>query len=590
MAIGQSLGTALQARHLPVGAKGLGSPVLEAGAAEDFGFHAKIENAGLPGSAPKRREATELLSNANSMLRNGFWRWALLGCVALMGLLLRVYDVSRIFLWLDETDMFNEYVYGAHAKSLVDFALFTRDNTTVTWGWPGLIWIVSHVFGATIGTARMPTVLFSAAGVLLLFFLVYRLLPQDFPGDRYWPALFTALFASISIVQLEYAQRTYPYGAAPCLATLILLAHFQILSAASPEWKYSSRLLRALALYTGAIGIAFCVHASLVLLSAVSVALLCGSAVKGLARQSWAERWKVLRPAMAAGIILFGAALLNAKNPKYGFRGYLAEYYGTLSPGSIPKLLLHGYGLLTYQLNVVYNPALYWPERLNAVLLPLVLLCLLGWGLAARGKFGPQMKHFALLGLAATIVPAFLSLVRIFPFGGVRQLLFLSPFLLAFTSLGFYSLRALPSGRILGAALACGYAAIWAVNLPAFYAERQPVYTAGDVLAAWEQSGRLPVYSRGAERELRYELRNYPAIRVEGLSPDSKPPYLLVTTHNWIGDNRWFGDFPDYLKRSGYQATVVKQAPAWNLAAAWLSQSLYFPPNGFWVYKVTTAP
>jgi len=532
-------------------------------------------------------EDIKLLSEANRMFKNGFWRWVLLGSVVLLGLLLRAHDVSRIFLWLDETDMFNEYVYGNHHKSLVDFALFTRDATTVTWGWPGIIWIVSRVFGATIGIARMPTVLLSAAGVLLLFLLVYNLLPRDFPGDRYWPALFAALFASISIIQLEYSQRAYPYGVAPCLATLILLAHFRILRAASPGWKYSPRLLRAIAFYTAVTSLALCIHASLALLPAISVALLSWSAARGLSRQTWAERWRILRPAIGAGAILVCAALLNAKNPKYGFRIYLADYYGTLSPRAIPKLLLHAYDLLTYHLNVAYNPALYWPERLNPILLPLVLLCLLGWSMAALGKFGPQMRHLSLLGLAAVAAPAALSLVRIFPFGGVRQSLFLSPFILIFAALGFYTLRVRPGMRVLGVAIACGYLVVWALNLPAFYAQRQPVYTPADLVAAWEQNGRLPVYSRGAERELRYELRFRPEIPIEGLSDNSKPPYLLVATHNWIGDNRWFAGFPEYLERSGYRATIVRQAPAWNLATAWHSQSLYFPPNGLWIYKVT---
>src|SRR3954466_7738412 len=133
------------------------------------------------------------------MLKGRLWRWGLLAAIVLTGLLLRAHNVSRIFLWLDETDMFNEYVYSDQHKSLVDFALYTRDATTVTWGWPGIVWIVSRTFGPTIGIARMPTVLVSAAGILLLFVLVYRLLPRNFAGDRYWPAIFAALFAAVSI-------------------------------------------------------------------------------------------------------------------------------------------------------------------------------------------------------------------------------------------------------------------------------------------------------------------------------------------------------------------------------------------------------
>jgi hypothetical protein len=521
------------------------------------------------------------------MTNRGAWRWGLLAAVVLCGLLLRAHHLSRIFLWLDEMDMFNEYVYGRHAKSLVDFALYTRDATTVTWGWPGLIWIVSHLFGATIAVARIPTVLVSAAGILLFFVLVYRLLPRDFPGDRFWPALFAAALGCVSIVQLEHGQRTYPYGAIPSLACLILLAHFQILRAASPAWKYTPGLLRAFALYTGVTAIALCIHNSLDLLFGISACFLCYSAAPHLLRQSWAERWKVLRPAAGAGLILLCAILLNAKNPKYGFRVYLESYYGTLSPRALPKLAGHAYDLLTYQLNIAYNPSLYWPERLNPVLLPLVALCVFGWAMAARGRFGAYLRQLAFMAMTGVAVMAGLSLVRIFPFGGVRQSLFMAPFLLAFAALGFYGLRGRTITRVMGAGIAFAYLILWALNLPAFYDHRQAVYAPEELVAAWEQSGKLPVYTRGSERELHYELRDHPEIQISTLTNEVRPPYLLITTHNWIQDHRWFGGFPEFLQQSGYTASVVKQGPAWNLATAWHSQSLYFPPNGLWIYKVT---
>lgn len=543
-----------------------------------------VRAGGQPVSLPAE---LKLLTNTASMDKGRFWRWGMLAAIVLSGLLLRAHHLSRIFLWLDETDMFNEYVYSDHHKSLVDFALSTRDATTVTWGWPGVIWIVSRFFGPTIQTARIPTVLVSAAGILVLFFLVYRLLPRNFRGDPFWPAIFAALFACVSIIQLEYAQRTYPYGATPCLAAAILLAHFQVLRAASGGWKYSPKLFRAVALYTVVASIALCIHASLALLPAISVAFLCVNAVGDLFRQPWPERWKVLRLALGAGAILGCAALLNAKNPKYGFRVYLANYYAAPSLRSIPKLLLHAYDLAVYHLNLFYNPALYWPERLNVVLLPLVLLCILGWSFAVLGKFGPHVRHFAFLGLAAVIAPAFLSVVKMFPFGGVRQSLFLSPFLLAFTALGFYALRARLITRILAMGIASGYLVLWAVNLPAFYQQRQARYTPDELVSAWKQNGSLPVYARECERELRYELRQHPEIQIATLPLESKPPYLLIGTHNWIGDGRWYGGFPEYLQRSGYRADLVKEAPAWHPEIRWHSQSLYFPPNGLWIYKVT---
>ena len=140
---------------------------------------------------------------------------------------------------------------------------------------------------------------------------------------------------------------------------------------------------------------------------------------------------------------------------------------------------------------------------------------------------------------------------------------------------------------MLGIAVACGYLVLWGVNLQAFYAQREAVYAPADLVAAWEQSGRLPVYTRGSDGNLRYELRDHPEIQISTVTTDVKPPYLLITTHNWIRDHRSFGGFPEALEKAGYTADIVKQGPVWNLATAWHSQSLYFPPNGLWIYKVT---
>ena len=519
------------------------------------------------------------------MLKTGPWRWVALAVIVLGALLLRTHDLSRIFLWLDETDMFNEYVYGDHPKSLVDFALTTRNTTTVTWGWPAVIWIVTKLFGPTVGVARMPTVIASTLGVLLIFVLVYHLLPRDYNGNRVFPALFAAGLAAISMPQLEYAQRTYPYGVTPCLAAAILLAHFEVLRAASDGWKYSPRMIRAVALYTAVVSIALCIHASLAFLPAISALILAFGAIQDVRRQPWEQKGKLLALAAGAGSVLFVVALLNAKNPKFGFRPYLTQYYEPVAFKSIPKLLGHAYDLATYHLNLFYNPALYWPERLNIVLLPLVAICILGWSAAALGKFGLGPRRLALLGLAMLATTAVLSLVKVFPFGGVRQSLFFNPFFLIFTALGFYSFRFYPATRIVGTVAATAYLALWAVNLPRFYQERQTAYTADDLVSAWTQTGKLPVYARECEREIRYELRAHPEIQVNTLPKISTPPYLLITTHHWIGDNTWFSGFPEYLESAGYKATIVKQAPGLHLDSR--SQSLYFPANGLWIYKIT---
>ena len=64
------------------------------------------------------------------------WQWVFFAAVVAAAFLLRVHDLSRIFLWLDETDLFNESIYGNHHRSLRDFAFGTRNGTTQSWGPP----------------------------------------------------------------------------------------------------------------------------------------------------------------------------------------------------------------------------------------------------------------------------------------------------------------------------------------------------------------------------------------------------------------------------------------------------------------------
>src|SRR6516225_3174275 len=113
------------------------------------------------------------------------WQWILLLAVVLAASLLRFHNLSNIFLWVDETDFFNERVFLNPPQPLLAFMSQTRDATTNTWGWPAILWIACRFFGGTLQVARTPGALAGTAMVLAMFFLVYKLLPEDFPGHRF---------------------------------------------------------------------------------------------------------------------------------------------------------------------------------------------------------------------------------------------------------------------------------------------------------------------------------------------------------------------------------------------------------------------
>jgi hypothetical protein len=512
------------------------------------------------------------------------WKWGLLVALVAGAFLLRVHDVSRIFLWLDETDFFNFHVWGEHPQSLIDFARTTKESTTNTMGWPAIIWINCRLFGATLGVARAGAVLAGTAAVGLVFLLVYRLIPVTFGAARFVPAILAAALTAMAMPQIEFSQRTYPYGATTFAAVLLLLAHLEVFRALAGN---SGSLSRPITLYTCAGVFGVFIHPSLDVLLAVSLTFLAARAWRNVRRGVGPSRRVFLKTALIAGPILGAAALLNAKNPKAGYRVYLPEYYHR-SLHSMPALAGHAYDLIAYHLNLFYDSSLYWPQRINWALLPLVLLCVSGWAWAAIGRFGPEARQFAQLGLAVTGVLAAFSTVGIFPFGGVRQTLLLSPFLYAFTGLGAWTLRTNRAARLVGILAAIVYVAAWAFNLPHFYDERVSVYDAGDIVQAWEQNGQLPVYTRGSEWELQYIMRNHPEIEIHTLAPFPQAPYLLVATH-WppLENQTFYFGYSQSLKKEKYRADLVAAKPSLHMDSLRYRTSLYYPPNSFWVYKIS---
>jgi hypothetical protein len=512
------------------------------------------------------------------------WRWGLLIALAAAAFLLRVHDLSRIFLWLDETDFFNPHVWGPHPQSLLDFAEGTKDSTTNTMGWPGIIWINCRLFAATLAVARAGAAVAGTAAVVLVFVLVYRLFSGTLEVVRFVPAMLAAALTAIAIPQIEFSQRTYPYGAITLASTALLLAHLEVFRSLTAGVSCQlPRLMTyyALTYYTSAGVFALFIHPSLVLLVGASAAFLAVQALR-------VRNIGFFKAALVAAPILCVAALLNAKNPRLGHRVYLPEYYQRRSFQAIANIAGLSYDLLAYNLNLFYNSSLYWPRAINWALMPLVLLCASGWVLAIAGKFGAQARQLAQLGLAVIVMLALLSTVGIFPFGGVRQTLLLSPFLFAFTGLAAWFLCRQPAARVIVGLAGTAYLAAWAFNLPRFYEERVAVFGADDIVRAWHQNGELPVYTRGSEWELQYVMRNHPEIEVRTLAPFPKAPYLLVATH-WppLENQTFYFGYSQSLAKDGYHAALVMSKPAFHLDSLTYRASLYYPPNSFWVYKIT---
>lgn len=520
------------------------------------------------------------------------WTWIAAGALALFALLLRAHDLHRIFFWLDEADFFNEHVYGASPQPLLQFARATEAGTTNTWGWPVLIWLCCRAFGATLTVARLPSLIAGAAAAPLVFLVALRVLPASAGSRRYLGAGAAGLLAACSVVQMDFSQRTMPYGGVTAMSALILLAHFHLRNAI----RQTGALLRAGFFYVAAGIAAVSTHPSLVLLLASSFALLVAESGLSWRRYGAGKQRRVTLLGVIAAVAFAVAILLDGKNSGSGYRYYLTPYYHGLSPAAMPRFLFHAYDLAVYHLNLFYRTSLYWPQSLNPVVLPLVALCVLGWVAAVSGRLGGEARHGALFAAIAVATVAVLSLarLRIFPFAGVRQTLHLSVFFFLFAGLGFYVLLGSRITRHAAWAGGVVYAILWSANLPRFYADRLASYIDTEVFDVWQNNGRLPVFVMHGDRELHYALRHHPEIPYVGAGwrrqPDPSQSFLLMDNRAALDDPYWDQDAMDRYRQTGHDVVPILIRPAKH-PESWKGgfASLYFPPSGLWIYKITPA-
>jgi hypothetical protein len=130
---------------------------------------------------------------------------------------------------------------------------------------------------------------------------------------------------------------------------------------------------------------------------------------------------------------------------------------------------------------------------------------------------------------------------------------------------------------------------LWAACIPSCYEDRKTPYSTADLVTLWQDNGKPPIeVAGGGAITIKYALREHPEIAVYdmpyALPP---PPYLYVSFHWPLEQDQWDVHHIDRLRQNGYKTTLLAQRPAKYMRSWDYPTSLYFPPNGFWVYKVT---
>lgn len=528
------------------------------------------------------------MTNVASKIR---WSWCLLALILLSSLLLRFHNLSDLQLWLDETDFYNEAVYGDPPKGLIQHAFDTEQATTNTLGWPAFIWITARSVGHGVAGARSASALLGTLLIPAVFFIVLTTLPSDYV-HRGTAAVAASALAMVSISQMELSQRIYAYGGVGILAAAIVLSHQRLMAVLrKPVLATGDGFAWVLFAIAASAGVAL--HPSLGLLVAGSFTVSYLLLLRRLLGKDRATAYLPVALNMLATLATGLMALLNIKNPIYGYRIYLEQYYPPLDADVLGALGYRFYDLLTYHLNPFWDPNLYWPLALNPALLPLVGLCGAGWIISASGRRGAAAREIAWLAAIAIVLTAVLSLARFFPFGGVRQTVFLAPFVFAFAGVGVAWLWERKWTRYPTAAIAVAYLLVWATSLPSFYDDRQKQVHPAELIDMWEHNGKSPIYvTGGGERAVRYDLRSRPDIPVSGIEDlETTPPdvneFLLVSLMWPIEKDQWNKEFVANLHAHGFKAEPLMERPAAHFESWEFPTSIYFPPNGAWVYKIS---
>jgi hypothetical protein len=519
-------------------------------------------------------------------------RWVLLILALLLGLSLRLHELNDISLWMDETDWFDHNLYDHMPQSLRKFVALKAQEHTAGPLHILIIALACKLFGGLPMVARMPSVLFGTAAILAIFVLVYRVCRGSLRTRAFVPAIFAAYLTAISITQLEFSQRTFPYGTLTLLTALLVLLHLELVAVFQDENLPLDRFSILAFLYALVAGFAVYIHLSFTLVLFASFLILLFLA-RRIFSQDRTTRLLVLSISALTVSAIFlawaGNVIHQTQSP---YRSYLASYYHPLDADAIIFLFARAYDLFTYNLTLFYNDALYWPRQLNPAVLPLVVVCILGWVFSGIGKVNRSAKHLSVLALSCLLVTACLSLIQKYPFGGVRQTLFMAPFLFTFVAIGFYVLFSSRLGKATAIAVGVAYLGLWAINLPMFYSDRVTPFTSEELRGVWEQAGGPTIYTFGGGHEfLSYTLHEYPDIDIDPLPypevPDN-PPYLLISTWWSIEEFLWDPDLHNRIQESGYEAELLMiRPPKYPIDPIYI-QSLYFPPNGLWVYRISS--
>ncbi len=328
------------------------------------------------------------------------WAPALLGVVTLVGAVLRIYDLGSKALWLDEANIF--------WMSQGTLSEILENNTSINSAPPLFVLLIAAV--CRVGTSEFALRAVPCIAGIALIPTVYLLARRYV--EKPWPLAAAALVA-LSPTQVILSQQVREYSLTALLAAALTLATQAFLDRPEPRQTLTLSVMTVVALFTQ-YGLALLAAA----LAIVTVLWLVRSRQPARIWGRWALV-QVAALASVAAIVQLGLArqLADGKGGVTRTVRYLASGYWDRNESPLTFIISRTESLSQF----AFAGALF------VFLLATGMLC------AVRDR--PARRGLAIV-VASLVIAIGAALVHAYPFGGIRQAIFLTPMLYVMAAVG----------------------------------------------------------------------------------------------------------------------------------------------------------
>jgi uncharacterized membrane protein len=336
----------------------------------------------------------------------------------IIGSALRVFHLGDRSLWYDEAATANAS-RGTIAQALEETRRFSAPVIH-----PSILYLVEKVGKGPVAV-RAPSVLASLLAVLMMLAMVRVKVSHN-------AALFSAAILAVSASQIRYAQEVREYSLAVLVAAILIVSLLRWETAGSPSRHpallYAALFIAPLVQY-GVVLFAFAILGTIVLRL-----LFTRSTCLSLSRAVIASAF------LAAGGLLSFFVTLRYQFHAGGTQWYLAwAYFDPKTTSFLHFLIENSSRLLSFLI----------PGRVIDLCFAIgtVIFCVL----QARSR---KFNTITLLIFVSVSITVCASVARVYPYGGVRQCLFLAPVLALFTGVAFADLLERIKGSLQPVAIA----------------------------------------------------------------------------------------------------------------------------------------